>query len=64
MGFGTKSSQSEGQNDDTPHNRRWAAAFKDPDMQRKKRVASYKVYTVEGKIKGSIKRTLRNGTNE
>ncbi|XP_065864153.1 uncharacterized protein [Euphorbia lathyris] len=31
--------------------------FTDPEMKRKKRIAKYKVYTVEGKMKT----TLRNG---
>ncbi|KAB1209352.1 hypothetical protein CJ030_MR6G016545 [Morella rubra] len=33
--------------------------FNDPELQRKKRVASYKVYTVEGKVKGSLRKTFR-----
>ncbi|KAK6120402.1 hypothetical protein DH2020_045882 [Rehmannia glutinosa] len=37
--------------------RNWS--FNDPELQRKKRVASYKVYTVEGKMKGSIKKSFR-----
>ncbi|ONK69198.1 uncharacterized protein A4U43_C05F20370 [Asparagus officinalis] len=31
----------------------------DPELQRKKRVASYKVYSVEGKVKGSFKKSFR-----
>ncbi|XP_047319600.1 uncharacterized protein LOC124923678 [Impatiens glandulifera] len=31
----------------------------DPELQRKKRVASYKAYSVEGKVKGSIRNTFR-----
>ncbi|XP_019173408.1 PREDICTED: uncharacterized protein LOC109168983 [Ipomoea nil] len=31
----------------------------DPELQRKKRVASYKAYAVEGKLKGSIKKSFR-----
>lgn len=31
----------------------------DPEMQRKKRIASYKSYTVEGKVKGSIKKSFK-----
>ncbi|KAK9274491.1 hypothetical protein L1049_021740 [Liquidambar formosana] len=31
----------------------------DPELQRKKRVASYKVYTVEGKMKGSLRKSFR-----
>ncbi|KAI3443615.1 hypothetical protein Pfo_000280 [Paulownia fortunei] len=34
-------------------------SFNDPELQRKKRVASYKAYTVEGKVKGSIKKSFR-----
>ncbi|KAJ0766422.1 hypothetical protein HanPI659440_Chr03g0093961 [Helianthus annuus] len=34
-------------------------SFSDPELQRKKRVASYKAYTMEGKVKGSIKKSLR-----
>ncbi|XP_057432152.1 uncharacterized protein LOC130724902 [Lotus japonicus] len=31
----------------------------DPELQRKKRVASYKMYSVEGKIKGSFRKSFR-----
>ncbi|GAA0154705.1 hypothetical protein Leryth_010450 [Lithospermum erythrorhizon] len=31
----------------------------DPEMKRKRRVASYKVYTVEGKMKGSLRKSFR-----
>ncbi|OIW19373.1 hypothetical protein TanjilG_03507 [Lupinus angustifolius] len=31
----------------------------DPELQRKKRVASYKVYTVEGKLKGSFRKSFK-----
>lgn len=34
-------------------------SLNDPELQRKKRVASYKVYAVEGKVKGSIKKSFR-----
>ncbi|KAJ9167973.1 hypothetical protein P3X46_019559 [Hevea brasiliensis] len=34
-------------------------SFNDPELQRKKRVASYKLYTVEGKVKGSFKKSFR-----
>ncbi|KAK9149089.1 hypothetical protein Scep_007846 [Stephania cephalantha] len=33
--------------------------FGDPEFQRKKRVASYKMYGVEGKMKGSFRRSFR-----
>lgn len=36
-----------------------AWSFNDPELQRKKRVASYKVYAVEGKVKGSFKKSFR-----
>ncbi|PON95996.1 hypothetical protein TorRG33x02_082440 [Trema orientale] len=31
----------------------------DPEFQRKKRVASYKMYSVEGKMKGSFRKSFR-----
>ncbi|KAI0508025.1 uncharacterized protein LOC110099143 [Dendrobium catenatum] len=31
----------------------------DPELQRKKRVAGYKVYSVEGKVKGSFRKSFR-----
>ncbi|KAK4265643.1 hypothetical protein QN277_026668 [Acacia crassicarpa] len=31
----------------------------DPELQRKKRVASYKVYAVEGKLKGSVRKSFK-----
>ncbi|EPS68829.1 hypothetical protein M569_05942 [Genlisea aurea] len=34
-------------------------SFSDPEFQRKKRVASYKVYAVEGQVKGSFRKTFR-----
>ncbi|PIN02087.1 hypothetical protein CDL12_25404 [Handroanthus impetiginosus] len=34
-------------------------SFNDPEFQRKRRVASYKVYSVEGKVKGSIRKSFR-----
>ncbi|XP_054795119.1 uncharacterized protein LOC129303804 [Prosopis cineraria] len=34
-------------------------SFKDPELQRKKRVASYKMYSVEGKVKGSLRKSFR-----
>ncbi|GLT90176.1 hypothetical protein SLE2022_081220 [Rubroshorea leprosula] len=33
--------------------------WNDPEMKRKRRVARYKIYTLEGKIKGSIKKASR-----
>ncbi|KAK1560720.1 hypothetical protein Q3G72_030123 [Acer saccharum] len=33
--------------------------FTDPEIRRKKRIAKYKVYTVEGKVKASLKKGLR-----
>ncbi|KAL1562258.1 hypothetical protein AAHA92_04855 [Salvia divinorum] len=34
-------------------------SFSDPEMQRKKRVVSYKAYTVQAKLKGSFTRCFR-----
>ncbi|KAK7291827.1 hypothetical protein RIF29_07281 [Crotalaria pallida] len=34
-------------------------SFSDPELQRKKRVASYKVYSVEGKLKGSLRKSFK-----
>ncbi|XP_042038501.1 uncharacterized protein LOC121784429 [Salvia splendens] len=34
-------------------------SFSDPEFQRKRRVASYKVYCVEGKLKGSVRKSVR-----
>lgn len=34
-------------------------SFSDPELQRKKRVVSYKAYAVEGKMKGSIRKSFR-----
>lgn len=31
----------------------------DPELQRKKRIASYKAYAVEGRVKGSIRKSFR-----
>ncbi|XVF80644.1 hypothetical protein PTKIN_Ptkin15bG0090600 [Pterospermum kingtungense] len=33
--------------------------FTDPEMKRKKRIAKYKVYSVEGKVKASLRKGLR-----
>ncbi|XP_039061326.1 uncharacterized protein LOC120205545 [Hibiscus syriacus] len=33
--------------------------FTDPEMKRKKRIAKYKVYTVEGKMKASLRKGFR-----
>uniref|UniRef100_A0ACD5XH12 Uncharacterized protein n=1 Tax=Avena sativa TaxID=4498 RepID=A0ACD5XH12_AVESA len=38
--------------------RRWLA-LGDPDMERKRRVAAYKAYAVEGKMKGSFRKSFR-----
>lgn len=34
-------------------------ALSDPELQRKKRVATYKMYAVEGKMKGSFRKSFR-----
>ncbi|WVZ70018.1 hypothetical protein U9M48_018724 [Paspalum notatum var. saurae] len=37
---------------------RWLA-LGDPDMERKRRVAAYKAYAVEGKVKGSFRKSFK-----
>ncbi|XP_047308841.1 uncharacterized protein LOC124912289 [Impatiens glandulifera] len=34
-------------------------SLSDPELQRRKRVASYKAYAMEGKVKGSIRKSFR-----
>ncbi|CAN4100083.1 unnamed protein product [Withania somnifera] len=34
-------------------------SFNDPEMQRKKRVVGYKAYGVEGKMKGSFRKSIK-----
>ncbi|GMH17594.1 hypothetical protein Nepgr_019435 [Nepenthes gracilis] len=34
-------------------------SLSDPELQRKKRVAGYKIYDVEGKMKGSFRKSFR-----
>ncbi|XP_010419781.1 PREDICTED: uncharacterized protein LOC104705466 [Camelina sativa] len=40
-----------------PRSKSWGIT--DPELQRKKRVASYKMYGVEGKVKGSFTKSFR-----
>ncbi|CAA6669138.1 unnamed protein product [Spirodela intermedia] len=37
----------------------WGCFSGDPEMKRRRRVASYKAYAVEGKVKSSIRRGFR-----
>ncbi|KAL1538167.1 hypothetical protein AAHA92_26941 [Salvia divinorum] len=37
----------------------WNFGVDNPELQRKKRVAFYKAYTVEGKMKGSVRKSFR-----
>ncbi|KAG5248612.1 Interferon omega [Salix suchowensis] len=37
--------------------KRWS--FNDPELQRKRRVANYKVYAMEGKVKGTLRKSFR-----
>ena len=41
------------------YNNRGFSAANDPDCKRKKRVASYNMYTVEGKLKSSVKNSFK-----
>ncbi|KAL6597768.1 hypothetical protein ACP70R_046573 [Stipagrostis hirtigluma subsp. patula] len=38
--------------------RRWLA-LGDPDLERKRRVAAYKAYAVEGRVKGSFRKSFK-----
>ncbi|KAL7172051.1 hypothetical protein ACSBR2_031697 [Camellia fascicularis] len=40
-----------------PASKPWG--FNDPEMKRRKRIAKYKVYTIEGRVKASIRNGLR-----
>ncbi|XP_006853891.2 uncharacterized protein LOC18443645 [Amborella trichopoda] len=44
-----------------PTSNKWglSSCLNDPELQRRKRIASYKMYGVEGRMKGSIKRSFR-----
>ena len=37
----------------------WSFGCDNPEAKRKKRIYKYKVYTVEGKVKASLKKSLR-----
>jgi len=37
--------------------KRWS--FNDPELKRKRRVANYKVYAMEGKMKGTLRKSIR-----
>ncbi|KAF4356244.1 hypothetical protein G4B88_002856 [Cannabis sativa] len=39
-------------------------SLNDPELQRKKRVAGYKAYVVEGKMKGSFQKSFREEEEE
>ncbi|XP_070026477.1 uncharacterized protein LOC142182237 [Nicotiana tabacum] len=41
----------------TASSRNWA--FNDPELQRKRRVIGYKSYAMEGKMKGSLRKSFR-----
>ncbi|KAG6557347.1 hypothetical protein Mapa_001276 [Marchantia paleacea] len=43
----------------TSKSRTWDLGMTDPEVKRKKRVASYKVFTVEGKVKASVRSGFR-----
>ncbi|CAL0323682.1 unnamed protein product [Lupinus luteus] len=35
------------------------SSLADPEFQRKKRIASYKMYSVEGKVKGTLRKSFK-----
>ncbi|KAG8635948.1 uncharacterized protein LOC110603285 [Manihot esculenta] len=52
-----KGKKNSGYSSSSSSSKSWSLA--DPEFQRKKRVASYKMYSVEGKVKGSFRRSFR-----
>ncbi|RDX58701.1 hypothetical protein CR513_61976, partial [Mucuna pruriens] len=46
-----------GKSTDARPSKSWS--FSDPELQRKKRVAGYKIYAAEGKMKGSLRKSFR-----
>ncbi|GKV09954.1 hypothetical protein SLEP1_g21390 [Rubroshorea leprosula] len=52
-----KSKSTYGSSSNSSSSKGWS--FNDPELQRKKRVAGYKVYAVEGKMKGSLRKSIR-----
>lgn len=51
-GYGSRGSRS-------PNSNEKAWRFSDPEAKRKKRIANYKVHSVEGKVKATLKKGLR-----
>lgn len=41
------------------HKKSKSLRLSDPELQRKKRVAGYKIYAVEGKMKGSVRKSFK-----
>ncbi|WJX85139.1 hypothetical protein P8452_67637 [Trifolium repens] len=52
-GYGSLSQESSTQRNEKP----WR--FSDPETKRKKRIAKYKVHSVEGKVKATLQKGLR-----
>ncbi|XP_054807254.1 uncharacterized protein LOC129309631 [Prosopis cineraria] len=57
MGKDMSFKSKKGRSTNSSSSKNWS--FTDPELQRKKRVASYKVYTVEGKLKGSMRKSFK-----
>lgn len=57
MGNGKEMQMKKVKNNQGSIGKSWS--FSDPEMKRKKRVAGYKVYAVEGKVKGSLRKSFR-----
>ncbi|OAY53170.1 uncharacterized protein LOC110612693 [Manihot esculenta] len=55
--FGKEVKIKKGKNNVGSSSKSWI--LNDPELQRKKRVASYKVYAMEGKMKGSFRKSFR-----
>ncbi|XP_028751500.1 uncharacterized protein LOC114751946 [Neltuma alba] len=57
MGNGVNYKFKKGRSTNSSSSKSWS--FADPELQRKKRVASYKVYAAEGKLKGSLRKSFK-----
>ncbi|KAL4305336.1 hypothetical protein HN51_039326 [Arachis hypogaea] len=55
--YGSSQSYTNGSTQPSDHQRPWR--FRDPEAKRKKRIAKYNVYGVEGKVKATLRKGLR-----
>ncbi|KAK7271986.1 hypothetical protein RJT34_28300 [Clitoria ternatea] len=55
--YGKEVKMKKGKSKSVKASKSWS--FNDPELQRKKRVAGYKIYAAEGKMKGSLRKSFR-----